>query len=321
MQVVILQNETKCSLLHDYLKQIYSPTLSNQLIHSENYLKQELNDFEKLLEESEQLEEIILEQKTATQKIVKQLNDKIQSEEDKFKKVETYKKGKKDELTAIQKALDQTSSAMKESCSKIDSKELNKITQLPQGMDQFFGNLFSIVYNEDQSKFNWIQFKKKVFDEDKGSDFQSRLANFQFKGVSQEKESLLQQMKADPQFQKVFQDPKYTRAFLDIADWISFVVSGLESQRKKDLVFQEFNRIDKEFSTRKVELESYQKTYQFWIQQLIYQENQQGLLNRIKPNIKQIDLDIMRSKENLNKHIDQFLNGVNKINDLFQTNI
>ncbi|CAD8102510.1 unnamed protein product [Paramecium primaurelia] len=321
MEVVIQQNEIKSQILHDYLKQTYSPALVNHLLQTENYLQQELNDFKKVNEESDQLEELILEQKTAISKTVKQLIDKIQSEQDKMKKAETYKKGKKDELSAIQKAIDSISTAMKETCSKIDIKELNKIGQLPQGMDQFMGKLFSIVYNEDQSKFNWIEFKKKVFDQDKGSDMQSRLANFQFKGVNQEKENLLLQMKADPQFQKVFQDPKYTRAFLDIADWISFVVSGIETQKKKDLVHQEFDRIDKEFSARKVELESYQKTFEFWNSQLIYSENQLIFLNKLKPNIKQIESDIYKSKQNLDIHVDKYLTEIKKMNDLFQKNI
>ncbi|CAD8203875.1 unnamed protein product [Paramecium octaurelia] len=318
MQVVIQQNETKCQVLHDYLMQTYSPALVNHLTQTELYLQQELQDFQKVEEESDGMEELLLEHKTTIQKIVKQLNEKIQSEQDKMKKAETYKKGKKDELSAFQKAIDSVSTAMKETCSKIDIKELNKIGQLPQGMDQFMAQLFSIVYNEDQGKFNWIEFKKKVFDQDKGGDFQSRLANFQFKGVSQEKENLLLQMKADPQFQKVFSDPKFTRAFLDIADWISFAVSGVDTQRRRDLVYTEFDRIDKEFSARKLELESYYKTFEFWNSQLNYSENQLIFLNKFKPNIKQIQSDITKSKQNLDVHADKYLTQVRKMNELFQ---
>ena len=36
-----------------------------------------------------------------------------------MKKAEVYKKGKKDELSAIQKAIDSISNAMKETCSKV----------------------------------------------------------------------------------------------------------------------------------------------------------------------------------------------------------
>lgn len=67
---------------------------------------------------------------------------------------------------------------MKETCSKIDSEALKKISQLPQGMDAFMAKLFNIIYNEEEKKFDWVVFKKKVFEDDKGSDFQGRLANF-----------------------------------------------------------------------------------------------------------------------------------------------
>ncbi|CAD8135029.1 unnamed protein product [Paramecium pentaurelia] len=321
MQEVILTNDAKAKILHDYLSQTYVPQLSDHLFKTDEYLKKEQEDFEKIINQSDELTEELVEKKTIISRTVKQLIDKIQSEQEKLKKSETYKKGKKDELTAIQKAIDSISSAMKETCSKIDSKELNKIGQLPQGMDQFMSKLFHIIYNEDQSKFNWADFKKKVFDQDKGADFQSRLANFQFKGVSQEKENLLLEMKADPQFQKVFQDPQYTKAFLDIADWIHFAVSGIENQRKKDQSAVEFERIDKEFAGRKVELESYQRTHDFWVSQLKYVEDQQVLLHQLQPNIKQVAQEIQGSKGLLEQHIGKFIQGAEKVNELMHPNI
>jgi len=35
-------------------------------------------------------------------------------------------------------------------------------------MDAFMAKLFNIIYNEEEKKFDWVVFKKKVFEDDKG---------------------------------------------------------------------------------------------------------------------------------------------------------
>lgn len=91
---------------------------------------------------------------------------------------------------------------MKETCSKIDANALDAIKELPPGMDVFMSQLFHVIYNESKEKFIWKDFKERVFSKEKGTDFQSRMANFQFR-TSKEKEDFLKQMNQDPQFQKV----------------------------------------------------------------------------------------------------------------------
>ncbi|KAM3133284.1 hypothetical protein pb186bvf_014577 [Paramecium bursaria] len=315
MQEMIAQNEAKAQVLHDYSQKTYIPTLQDHLGKSFQYLQQEEQDFRILHQDSEQTQFDLQQRKEEISKTLKQINEKVQKESDLQKKAEQYKKAKKDELSAYQKTIDSISAAMKEACSKINIEALSKIGQLPDGVDSVFKKLFYIIYNEDQNKFQWNTFKEIAFKRDKGEDFQSRMANFQFR-QPRDKEDFLLQMKEDPQFGKAFRDPQYSESLLDIADWIHYAVTGIDTQKKKDESQISFDKIEKEFATRGKELQSLQKGQNFWQQSLDYAENQISFYNNLLSEVLNIQQQVGSSKQNLEKHIEKVVSQVKEINDL-----
>lgn len=178
MAEVIAQNEAKAKILHDFVAETYVPQLRQHLAQTHDYLDLELKDFQRLEDNGENLLQNLFDRKNNWSKNVKQMTEKIQKESDLQKKAETYKRAKKDELVSKQKTIDSVSSSMKESCSKIKADLLAKLTPLPAELNEVFKKLFYILYDEDESKFEWADFKQKGLLSDKGEDFQTRLANF-----------------------------------------------------------------------------------------------------------------------------------------------
>ena len=69
---------------------------------------------------------------------------------------------------------------------------------------------------------------------EKGEDFQSRLANFNFKLTTPAKLDILQIIQTDQELEKLLEDPKFTQALIDLAEWVTFAVTGCKFTKEKD---------------------------------------------------------------------------------------
>ena len=80
---------------------------------------------------------------------------------------------------------------LKEAAGKINSMELCKYQKLPEELNLVLSFIYEVLYDDDNKKFDWTNFKKKGIQEDKGQDFQIRLAQLDL-NMKPERLSLLQ---------------------------------------------------------------------------------------------------------------------------------
>jgi hypothetical protein len=96
-----------------------------------------------------------------------------------------------------------------------------------------FIKLFVVLYNEPASKYDWKTFKEKALLHYKGEDFLTRLANINFKDISEDNYDELLKLKNDEQFKDVCENSAYAVHIVDLADWVDYVCEGHKVNKEK----------------------------------------------------------------------------------------
>lgn len=96
-----------------------------------------------------------------------------------------------------------------------------------------FVKLFVVLYNEPASKYDWKIFKEKALLHYKGEDFLTRLANINFKDLSESNYEELLKLKNDEQFKDACENSAYAVHIVDLADWVDYVCEGHKVNKEK----------------------------------------------------------------------------------------
>ena len=86
-----------------------------------------------------------------------------------------------------------------------------------------FTKLFVVLYNESESKYDWKTFKEKALLHYDGEDFLTRLANINFKDLSENHYNELLKLRVDEQFKDACENTPYAIHIVDLADWVDYV--------------------------------------------------------------------------------------------------
>lgn len=118
-------------------------------------------------------------------------------------------------------------SGLKETVSKIKPSDLAELpVDKERSLQNTFKMLFKVLYSEKDSNFVWKDFKSKALKFEDGEDFQSRLANINVRMISKDDYLTIKQLKGDPEFEKLCENPKYSTKLIDLGDWMEYVCAG-----------------------------------------------------------------------------------------------
>lgn len=74
---------------------------------------------------------------------------------------------------------------MKQSVTKVNPEKLSKLPYEKEPiLKEVFSTLYHILYNQPTESFDWVKFKKLALLHNDGEDFITRLANVNFKDLS-----------------------------------------------------------------------------------------------------------------------------------------
>ncbi len=96
-------------------------------------------------------------------------------------------KAKEEEIKAKNKVLESITTGLKESVANVKPEKLANLPYEKEPvLKDAFSTLYHVLYNEPTEKFDWPTFRKLALLHEDGEDFITRLANINFKEMSEE---------------------------------------------------------------------------------------------------------------------------------------
>eukprot|EP01015_Nassula_variabilis_P006304 TRINITY_DN1479_c0_g1_i2.p2 TRINITY_DN1479_c0_g1~~TRINITY_DN1479_c0_g1_i2.p2 ORF type:complete len:280 (-),score=81.74 TRINITY_DN1479_c0_g1_i2:55-894(-) len=165
---------------------------------------------------------------------IQQYGQQLEQKKSELKKLSDFKanskkyfEGKEKEIKDRQKQVDMIMGSIKGVLSNIKPKELAKMKVTPGSIaEQFWKKMFKLLYNEDETKFNWSKFKKYTLEKDNGQEFQKRIVSFDVERLTEEQSQIINFLKTDTKVQEwASRDPQGELA-LDVFEWIDYIPSA-----------------------------------------------------------------------------------------------
>lgn len=175
---------------------------------------------------------------------------------------QTYVRKRQASLKEAREYIEAIHSQMKNCLNNLNTSKICRINApAKKFLLDFFENLFRLLYIEEKDVFSWKDFKIKVLLKNKGQDFQSTLAHFDFKNITKKGIELANKIIDNKNFCNFLERDTSGEYLIDLHAWVMYIPVGAEKYKDMKQAERNVKQIKEDVIKRTVRKETEQQIY------------------------------------------------------------